>query len=230
MRYEPFIPHPSSLDYQWVSLAFCRSSDFLRTVDFGCVGRTRSQTFGFTTCTELQHMACRLAGSLAGNMSRRAANSLEVPGQAGSKRTEPKRMDFQQFVHKIGCELQEILWKDVPRKPARGEIDRLEQDLGRASFALGRLRSSVQVVQNRLAQKQRRARWLEAQVELYLHVADRANAWRYALELDIFRRTLQQDRASLQRRRQAYQAQLARVRLLRQRLERPGQLLDGVRA
>jgi hypothetical protein len=133
-------------------------------------------------------------------------------------------MDFQQFVHAIGCELQEILWRDVPRERPQSELDRLGQQLGTASFALGRLRSSVHVLENRLAEKQRRARWLEAQVELYLHLADRANAWGYALELDGLRRTLQQDRTSLQRRRHVYQAQLARVQLLRQRLR------EGVRA
>jgi hypothetical protein len=52
-----------------------------------------------------------------------------------------------------------------------------------------------------------------------LHIADRANAWRYALELDGLRRCLHEDHASLQSRRRAYQTQLARVRALRQRLD-----------
>jgi hypothetical protein len=128
-------------------------------------------------------------------------------------------MDFQQFVQGISYELQEILWKDVQREPAGREFDRLEEQLHGASIVLARLGSSVDALQNRLAENEGRARWLEAQVELYLHIADRANAWRYALELDSLRRTLHQDRAWLERRRQAYQAQVSRVQRIRQRLE-----------
>lgn len=136
-------------------------------------------------------------------------------------------MDFQQFVQDIGCELQEILWNDVPCKPGGREIDGLEQELYGAVLVLGRLRSSVEALQNRLAEKQRRASWLEARVELYLHIADRANAWRHALELDGLRGVLDQDHASFQRRRQAYEGQLARVRELQNRLD--GRLVDRAR-
>jgi hypothetical protein len=136
-------------------------------------------------------------------------------------------MDFRQFVQAISCELQEILWNDVPREAARREIDRLDQQLHRASLTLAQLRRSVSALQDRLAEKRRQAGWLEAQVELYLHIADRANAWGYALELDGLRSTLPQDRASLQRLRQAYQAQVALVQFLIQRLDARGQVLGS---
>ena len=72
---------------------------------------------------------------------------------------------------------------------------------------------------NRLADKERHARWLEARVEIYLYVADQTNAWRHALELDRLRDTLIQERARLLRRQQAYQVQLARVRHLQRQLD-----------
>jgi len=128
-------------------------------------------------------------------------------------------MGFNQFLHEVGCELQEILWKDVPREPVRGKLDRLEEEMHRASVALTQLRTSVAELRSRLAEKERRAQWLEAQVKVYLYVADQANAWRYALELDGLRPRLDQEHARLQRRRQAYHAQLARIRHLQQRLD-----------
>jgi chromosome segregation ATPase len=131
-------------------------------------------------------------------------------------------MDFQQFLQDIGCELRAILWKDLP---AASDVDRLELDLHRAEAALRRLRSSVDEAQNRLAEKERRARWLEDRVELYWHLADPANAWRYALELDGLRHAIYAERARLRRRYQAYQVQLGRVRQLRQRLDRSRRIL-----
>jgi uncharacterized protein YhaN len=132
---------------------------------------------------------------------------------------EDSWMGLNQFLQDVSCELQEILWRDVPREPNGRELDRLERDLHRASLALTPLRTSVAELRSRLAEKERRARWLEARVEMYLHVADRVSAWRHALELDQLRHALDQDRARLLRRRQAYHAQLARVRQIQQRLD-----------
>jgi hypothetical protein len=129
------------------------------------------------------------------------------------------QMHFNQFLQDVGCELQELLWKDIPRDPAGGELYRLERELHGASLALTQLRISMEELRSRLAEKERRARWLETQVGVYLHIADRANAWRHALDLDRLRRTIDQERARLQRRRQAYQVQLARVQHIRRRMD-----------
>jgi phage shock protein A len=128
-------------------------------------------------------------------------------------------MSLNQFLLDVGCELQEILWKDVPRPPVAGYLDRIEASLHRASVELAQLRASVDELCKRLADKERQARRLEARVEVYLHVADQTNAWRHALELDRLRDTLARERARLLRRQQAYRAQLARVQHLQQRLD-----------
>jgi hypothetical protein len=128
-------------------------------------------------------------------------------------------MHFHQFLQEVSCELQELLWKDLPRFRLGGELARVKDELHRATAALTQLRTSMEEARNQLAEKERRARWLESRVEIYLHIADRANAWRYALELDTVRSTLDQVRARHQRRRQAYHAQLARVQRLQERVD-----------
>jgi hypothetical protein len=142
-----------------------------------------------------------------------------LPSAPEAKRRKESRMSLNQFLLDVGCELQEILWKDVPRLPVAGNLDRIEASLHRASIDLAQLRASVDELCKRLALKERHARWLEARVEVYLYVADRTNAWRHALELDRLRNTLAQERARLQRRQQAYQAQIARVQHLQQQLD-----------
>ena len=128
-------------------------------------------------------------------------------------------MCFNQFLQEVSCELHELLWKDIPRQRSGRDLDRLEEELDQASAALVQLRVSMEEVRERLAEKEQRAHWLKTRVEVYLHIADRANAWRYALELDKVQRTVDQERARLQRRRQAYHAQLTRVRHLHERVD-----------
>jgi hypothetical protein len=142
-----------------------------------------------------------------------------LPSAPKAKRRKESRMSLNQFLLDVSCQLQEILWEDVPRVPVAGNSDRIEASLHRASVELGQLRTSVDELCNRLADKERHARWLEARVEVYVHVADQTNAWRHALELDRLRNTLAQERARLQRRQQAYRAQLARVQHLQQKLD-----------
>src|SRR5262245_29067797 len=128
-------------------------------------------------------------------------------------------MHLNQFLQDVGCELQELLWKDLPRLAFGGQLARLETELQQASTTLSQRRAAMEEVRDRLAEKERRARWLETRVEVYLHIADQANAWRHALDLDEVRRNLHQERSRLQRLSEAYQAQLARVQHLRQRLD-----------
>jgi chromosome segregation ATPase len=129
-------------------------------------------------------------------------------------------MGFDQFLQAVSCELQEILWKDVPRHPAGEEFRRREEALDLASAKLTKLRAEVDELRSRLAEKERQLHQLQARVEVYLHVADRTNAWRHALELDQLRKTLDQQRARLRRRQQVYDAQRARVRHLQEQLEK----------
>jgi hypothetical protein len=128
-------------------------------------------------------------------------------------------MGLQQFLQDVRSELQEILWEDVPRQPVGREWLRLEQAFDHAATELQRLRASVEELSNQLAEKERRMRWLQTRVQVYLYVADRVNAWQHALELDQLRQSLDQERSQLRRRQQAYQAHRARVRHLERQLD-----------
>jgi chromosome segregation ATPase len=127
-------------------------------------------------------------------------------------------MGLNQFLHEVSCELQEILWHDVPRQPA-GEPSRLEADLRLATAQLMQLRSAVQELGNGLDEKARQIRRLQARVEVYLHVADKLNAWRYALELDQLRKRRDQERARLRRQQHAYEIQYTHVRHIQKQLD-----------
>jgi hypothetical protein len=127
-------------------------------------------------------------------------------------------MGLNQFLQEVNDELHQIFGRDLFGEPAGGELERLKRELHQASTALTELRTIVAELRTRLAEQERRARWLEARVGIFLHVADRTNAWRHALELDRIRHTLDRDRAGLQRRRQAYHAQRARIRQLEEQL------------
>lgn len=128
-------------------------------------------------------------------------------------------MGFTQFLQDVGHELEEILWNDVLREPPGRKWERLKRELDRESAVLTELRTTAAGLQSQLAEQEGRARGLESRVRVYLHVADRTNAWRGALELDRLRHTLDQDRARLQRCRQTCQAQRARVRQLEEQLD-----------
>jgi hypothetical protein len=127
-------------------------------------------------------------------------------------------MGLNQFLQDVGGELQDILWSDVPRRPV-DEESRLEADLHWASAKLVKLRRTVEELRSRLVEKERQLRGLQTRVEVYLHVADKLNAWRQALELDRLRKTLDQERARFRRQQRAYDVQRARVRHLLEQLD-----------
>lgn len=134
-------------------------------------------------------------------------------------------MTLNQLIQDVGLELQELLWRDVPYREAMAQRDRLEAQLREQSSRVEQLRSRRDEHRQRLADQERRAAWLEERVAIYLHVGDRVNAWRHALELDQLRKGLDAQRRQLRQQGQAYHGQLARLRHLRQRLadlqERP---------
>src|SRR5262249_34046858 len=122
----------------------------------------------------------RTAAPLAGfcgkpfNIRRRATNKetgyQQVACRArrrfasASNPTENLWMSFHQCLQAVSCELQEILWMDVPRKPGGGECDRLEAELRRAAAALFQVRRSMDELGRRLTEKEQQAQWLKARV------------------------------------------------------------------
>jgi hypothetical protein len=132
---------------------------------------------------------------------------------------EDSWMGLNQFLHDVGNELQEILWNEVLREPPGRKLERLKRELERESVALTELRTTAAELRRLLAEQECHARGLEARVRVYLHVADRTNAWRHALELDRLRHTLDQDRGRFHKIREACQAQRARVRQLEEQLD-----------
>jgi hypothetical protein len=127
-------------------------------------------------------------------------------------------MSLNQFLLDVGSQLQELIWRDAPRKNLLEAIDRLECRVRDGWAVLARGRLSLDEVRRRVVDKERRESWLASRVEVYLHVGDQPNAWRHALELDQLRNSLQKERERLQRRWQTYREQKAYLEKLREEL------------
>jgi hypothetical protein len=127
-------------------------------------------------------------------------------------------MSLNQFFLDVGFQLQEFIWRDVPQKSQREQIDQLEYRICQGTAALARGRAVIEELRYQVAQKERRESWLASRVEVYLHVADQANAWRHALELDRLRTLLKQERERLKRRRQTYREQQAYLEKIQEEL------------
>jgi hypothetical protein len=127
-------------------------------------------------------------------------------------------MSLTHFIQDMGEELRGLLWHDRPSRAALEEWKQLQRRLCRCLVAVARQRSLVQQQQRKFAEKEKWAEWLAARVEVYLHVGDRANAWRHALELDRLRERLQQDRTQLERLQGTLQQQQTHQRRFEQEL------------
>src|SRR5205823_4338634 len=113
-------------------------------------------------------------------------------------------MCLNQFLQGFRSQFQDLLWKDVPEPRTATERDHLEGRLERCSAALVSQHRTLAELRQRLAEKERRAAWLGERVEVYLHVGDRTNAWRHALDLDSLRHRIEHARDELQRRERIY--------------------------
>ena len=79
---------------------------------------------------------------------------------------------------------------------------------------LEQYRAAREELDQRLERKEREAEKLGSRIEIYLHVGDRTNAWRYALALDHLREDQSRLHERRRRMRQAYHQQRARVESL----------------
>lgn len=130
-------------------------------------------------------------------------------------------MSLERFLQTIESGIQDLTegwWRDDPEARLWVKADRLNEELGRRYSLLVRQRAVVEEVRHRLAENERWAAQLAERVEVYLHVADRENSWKHALELDRTRQAVEQERAQLQKHEQAYHDQLAEVEQLKRRL------------
>jgi hypothetical protein len=113
-----------------------------------------------------------------------------------------------------------------PATRLQWQAERVEQELGRRRALLRRHGETLDELRRQIHARRERESVLKSWVETYLRVADRANAWRYALELDQLREGLAEDRSRLKRYEAAYRENLADVEHLEHRLTR----LHGRRA
>jgi hypothetical protein len=127
-------------------------------------------------------------------------------------------MSLNQFLLDVGSQLQEFIWKDRGQRGLQEEVQRLEDRIRKSSAVLVRVRAAVGEVRTRVAQHEQRESWLASRVEVYLHVGDRDNAWRHALELDRLRMALRYERERLKHRWRTYREQEVYVEQLQVKL------------
>jgi hypothetical protein len=118
------------------------------------------------------------------------------------------------------------LWQGDPLPRLRDEARRLEREVRQRSEVLVRHHSGLEGLRQRIAAAEKRAALLTEWVKTYLRVADQANAWRYALELDHLRRELEQDRSRLEGSERIYQESTADLAELRRQLDTIHQRLE----
>jgi hypothetical protein len=110
------------------------------------------------------------------------------------------------------------LWGENPVPRLQAKADRMDRELKQRYARLVRQQAVVEGLRHRLAENERRAARLAEQVAIYLHVADRDNSWKRALDLDQTRGAIEKDRRQLRRHEKAYQDQLADGDWLKRRL------------
>jgi paraquat-inducible protein B len=127
---------------------------------------------------------------------------------------------FLQELEQQWRELTQGWWEDDPLGRLHDQSDRLRRRLqGRYQWLIC-LRASIEGLRERLAENEKRLPRLAELVGVYLHVADRDNAWKYALEHNSTRQAVERDTVRLQRRERAYRDQLADLQRLQRRLAR----------
>ena len=94
----------------------------------------------------------------------------------------------------------------------------MKRQARRAGAALARQGAIRDELGKRLAESERRKTALATRTQVYLHVGDHRNAWRYALELDQVRKNLERERADLRKAEKLYHLQRAHLERLIERL------------
>jgi hypothetical protein len=111
------------------------------------------------------------------------------------------------------------LWPGDPRMECRDELERLGVELNHHTGRATHYGEAVERLRARLAENEVREAMLASRIETYIHICDRATAYRDALELDEVRHQLAEDRARLPGEEKAYRFHQTRIAALEQRLE-----------
>lgn len=130
-------------------------------------------------------------------------------------------MSLRAFLNELEqqwAELTEGLWADDAAGRLHDRVRRLEQALPRRYERLARLRAVIEAMRDRLAEQEKRLKNLAERVEMYLHVADRENSWKHALELDRTRRAIEHESGELRECERIYSGQVAEIEQLKRRL------------
>jgi hypothetical protein len=109
-------------------------------------------------------------------------------------------MRVDEFLQSLESQLQAWtvgLLQGDPLPRLREKTARLEREVRQRTDVLERHRGGLDGLRQRVAAAEERATLLTEWVQTYLRVADKATAWRYAMELDHLRRDLAQDRDRL---------------------------------
>jgi hypothetical protein len=130
-------------------------------------------------------------------------------------------MTLDHFLDTLEAEFHELTrgwWGGDAVAKLQEKVDRLDRTVRERHAVLVRQRAIVEGLRHRLAENEARAARLAERVEVYLHVADRDNSWKDALELDCTRRTITRDRELLHQHEQAYRDEVAGVERIQRRL------------
>jgi hypothetical protein len=109
-------------------------------------------------------------------------------------------MMLEQVVRKLKTrahDLGNLILGDDPTELLHEQAYRLREALRNHYAALAEQQAAAKELRDRLARQEKQANFLAARVRICLGVEDRANAWKFALQLDEVRQALQADRPRL---------------------------------
>jgi chromosome segregation ATPase len=127
-------------------------------------------------------------------------------------------MTLTDFFHEVGCQFQDLFWRDAPRQELEREVDELKLQIRQQTAILLAQQGVIDDARRRLTDLENRTAGLSARIEVYHHLGDQVNAWKQALELDRLTRRIPRVRRQLQEFRAARCRQHIRVQELRDQL------------
>jgi len=130
-------------------------------------------------------------------------------------------MTLDQFLQTVESRIFSVgmhLWPNDTVTQMRDQADQLSEQLQERTATVGRCRESMRQARDRLTEKRKHEGFLVGRVETYVHVADQAQAWQHALELDELRQSIQQERDLLRHLDKAERDQRQHIQRLEQSL------------
>ncbi|HEV3084688.1 MAG TPA: hypothetical protein VGY66_33305 [Gemmataceae bacterium] len=118
---------------------------------------------------------------------------------------------MNQFIEDVRFHFQQLFWDDVPRRRVLVDLAQMKRQARQAVTALARQEAIKKELSKRLVEHENRSAFLAARIQIYLHVGDHPNAWRYALELDRLSKITEQERSALHRAQRLYQVERAHL-------------------